>query len=431
MDQALNKKILFFSLIFLFTSCAPKPEVQLVNILEEKYANLYVNNEKQKRKVISDLKSFLQNIKLNDENINEVRRRIHQLNDGHVVLYDKRKEKNITYTNGVQFFPGSSFIARCNDCSPVIADGKYEILEVDDLPLRKYLEQKNLDVAASTPWGRHYRVIHLLNLSKDKSVNSLKLKSASGEILLTKLNWQVFKEAPPLCVSGERLKNDIFKINILSLWCDDATAATPLSREQVYENFKKQFNVIISGINDDDKIIIDIREDGGGGDKEVEYVLNAFNEKSIYMYRYKYLRKTHPGTKKILDKLWPFKTQLWSIDEYDYTNLAHRPAKTFFNNKVAVLISAGCFSSCETIASALKLENRAVVIGSRTHGGSGDPVIFPIKETPYSINLPTCVNWQKNGELYEGIGVLPDQELDQDPSIKSDNVLARAIDQVQ
>jgi hypothetical protein len=288
-----------------------------------------------------------------------------------------------------------------------------------------------LNVAASTLWGRHYRVIHLLNLSKDKSVNSLLLESTSGEIVLTKLNWRVLKEIPPQCVSGERLKKDIFKLNILSLWCDDTTAAIPMGREQVYENFKEQFNTVISKINANDKVIIDIRENGGGGDKEVEYVLNAFNEKSVYMYRYKYLRKTHPGKRKFLEKFSPFNTELWSIDEYDYTNLEHRPVKTFFTNKVAVLLSAGCFSSCETIASAFKLEKRALLIGSRTHGGSGDPVIFPIKETPYSINLPTCVNWQKNDEVYEGIGVPPDLELGQDPSIKSDNVLARAIDQVQ
>lgn len=98
---------------------------------------------------------------------------------------------------------------------------------------------------------------------------------------------------------------------------------------------------------------------------------------------------------------------------------------------MAVITSAGCFSSCETIASVLKNEKRSKVIGSTTHGGSGDPLFFPIKGTHYSLNLPTCVNWQNPGVYYEGVGVKPDIIMHQNPNIAEDNLLKAAIDLTQ
>ena len=196
-----------------------------------------------------------------------------------------------------------------------------------------------------------------------------------------------------------------------------------------------------------------MRENGGGGELEVAYVLNSFYKKSVFLYHYKYLRKTHPGLSKLKEKIWLFNHSLWAPDESYYTNHAPLSKKifienkvnsllpwapdesynvppskfTFFNNKIITLISAGCFSACETIASALKLDQRSLLMGSRTHGGSSEPFDYQIKGTPYSLNLPACLTWQKNGKLYEGVGVPPDYELLQDPLIKIDTVLSTAI----
>lgn len=427
MDHARNKLIICFLFLILSACSSRTNEEQLLHQLEDKYANLYFNDEIHKRKVISDLREYFKTHKLNDDNIKEIHKILNRINDGHVVMFDDRKEKNQRFSSEVKFIIGSDLIESCSDCSPILLKDKYEILEVNNQSFKDFLMQKKYDVAASSDWGRYFRLTRLLLEKSDSEPTTLKLKNISGKIFTTKLNWKPVSEKPLVCVSGERLSPDVFKVHVANLWCDDSRG-NGWSREQTYENFKNQFDTVMSNASENDRIIMELRENGGGGDEEVEYVLNAFNEKSVFMYHYKYLRKTHPGKRKWFEKFWPFKLSLWSDDEYQYTNLEHKPKKTFYKNKMVTMTSAGCFSSCETIASVLKNEKRSMVIGSATHGGSGDPVIFPIKGTPYSINIPTCVNWQLPGVPYEGVGVQPNIVIEQNPKIQEDNILKSAID---
>jgi hypothetical protein len=424
------KSILFLLILFGFMACSPSPEVQLVKLIEDRYANLYVNNEKQKREALEGVRNYLQGHELNDSNLDEFRSKLNQINDGHMVLFDNRNGKNIRFVSGVVFVPGTNYIEKCDNCLPVLPKDKYQIIEVNKSPLNDYLEKEKYTVAASTPWGREFRLIRLFKEKSNKDNTILKLKSSSGIVITSKLDWRISFDKAPLCVSSKRLKNDLIKLNIYNLWCDDKTVGTS-TREQIFENFKIQFDKAMSSARENDKIVIDLRENGGGGDFEVEYILNSFLKKSVILYHYKYLRKNTPGIRKWLEIFWPLKLSLWAPDEYEYTNLSRRPKKTFFNNNVITLVSAGCFSSCETIASILKLEKHSVLLGSRTHGGSGDPVIYPIKGTPFSLNIPSCLNWQSDGKFYEGVGVLPDREVLQSDMIKSDNVLTTAIDLVQ
>lgn len=429
MDHARNK-IIFCLLLLTLAACSSRtPEEQLLSHLEEKYANLYFNDEAHKRKIINGLRLFFKTNKLNDENINEIHRLLNRINDGHVVLFDERVEKNKKFSNDMKFVVGSDLVESCASCTPEVAKSKYEIIEVNNKSFKKFLIRNKYEVAASSDWGRYFRITRLLQEKNNDETTILKLRSTSGKTITTNLNWVPSSEKPPICVSGERLAPDVYKVSVKSLWCDDSRGSW--RRNKIYDNFKKQFDTTMNSANENDRIIMELRENGGGGDEEVEYILNTFNEKSVFLYHYKYLRKTTPGKQKWFEKFWPFKLSLWSDDGYQYTNISHRPKKTFYKNKMVTLISSGCFSSCETIASVLKNEKRSIVIGSVTHGGSGDPVIFPVKETPYSINIPICVNWQGPGIVYEGIGVQPNISLEQNPKIKEDNILKLAIDLTQ
>lgn len=426
MDHAHNK-IIFCLLLLILSACSSRtPEELLLRQLEEKYANLYFNNEAYKRKVIGELREYLKTHKLNDDNINEVHHILNRINDGHVVMFDNRADRNQKFSSDIKFVIGSDLIESCASCTPALTKDKYEILTVNNKPFKDFLMQNKYEVAASTDWGRYFRLTRLLQEKNNNESTVLKLKNTSGKISTTHLSWKPVISKPLVCASGERLAPNVYKVSITSLWCDDSNGSW--GRERIYDNFKKQFDSAISNANENDRIIMELRENGGGGDEEVEYTLNAFHEKSVFLYHYKYLRKTQPGKRKWFEKFWPFKLSLWSDDEYEYSNIDNRPTKTFYKNKMATIISSGCFSSCETIASVLKNEKRSVVIGSATHGGSGDPVIFPIKGTPYSINIPTCVNWQEPGLVYEGVGVQPNIVMEQNPKIKEDNILKSAID---
>lgn len=424
----LNHNKLFLFLFLLLTACrSESPEDRLISYIEQKYANLYYNNEPHKRAVIQDLRNYFKTHKLNDETIEEVRLKLNGINDGHVVLYDDRKEKNTVYVSGAKFVIGSEILESCIDCNPVIPKSKYQIMEVNKLPYTEFIKLSKNEVSASSEWGRQYRVSRLLSRKSNNTETSLKLKDINGKIITTKLMWKLLENKNPPCVTGQRIAPDIFKVHVANLWCDESNG-DDWSRQQIVDNFKLQFDTVMNEANEKDRIILELRENGGGGDEEVKYVINAFIEKQVLLYHFKYLFKTHPGKLKWITDYLPFELPLWTEEEYEYTNLVHKPKKTFYKNKMATIISSGCFSSCETIVSILKNEKRSLVIGSLTHGGSGDPVIFDIKNTHYSINLPTCVNWQVPGVVYEGVGVHPNITAYQNPNIKEDNVLNLAID---
>lgn len=423
-----RNKILFFLLTLIcFTGCSNRsPEELLIKDIEDNYANLYVNNEPQKRAVIKELRNYFKEHKLNDENIAEIKKILHRLGDGHVVLFDERKEKKIRYRSGVDFFPGSNYIKSCESCRPLVPNDKWEVLEVNSSSLAEYFEINKYLVAASSDWGREYRLMRLLQENITKTKTNLKLKSSKGKIYFTDLIWKEVVPATPDCVRGARIDEFNFKLIVSNLWCLDESKGEQ-DRLLIYENFRNQFDQALNEATSKDNIILDLRENGGGGDYEVEYVLNAFFSRSVFMYHYKYLRKTRPGKRKHFEKFWPFMLDVWSKDEYQYTDLGHKPKKTFYENKLVTLISPGCFSSCETIASTLKLEKRSKIVGTKTHGGAGDPVIFAIAGTPYSINLPTCITWQESNEFFEGVGVLPDEIIYQNKKSIKDDVLNKAI----
>lgn len=428
MDQGHNN--FFFCLLLILSACTSKtPEERLLSLIEEKYANLYYNNEPHKRAVVEDLRGYLKNHPLNDQTIEEVKTKLNHINDGHVIIFDDRKEKNTVYSSGVKFLIGSEIIESCMDCNPILPKNKYQILEVNNLSYADFYQQSQFEVAASSEWGRHYRVSRLLTQKSNNAEVVLKVKDLSGKSITTTLKWKVMDSKKSACVTGERITPDIFKVHVASLWCDESSG-TSWNREQIVENFRNQFDTVMNEANEQDKIILELRENGGGGDEEVKYIINAFIEKPVLLYHFKYLTKTHPGNMKWITEYLPFiKRPLWAADEYEYTGPAeHKPKKTFYKNKMATIISSGCFSSCETIVSILKNEKRSPVIGSVTHGGSGDPVIFDIKNTHYSINLPTCVNWQVPGMVYEGVGVQPNITAYQNPNTKEDSILNAAID---
>ena len=432
MGHVRYKLTIIIVMLFTLLSCkSERAEDHIIKLLEENYANLYINHVEEKREALRDFKEYLKTHSLNDDqNLQEIHTKINKMYDGHIILYDSRKEKNINYSSGIKFIPGSPFVKECDSCEPKIIEDKYEIIDINQRRLNDFFEKEKFSVPASTLHGRYFRIIRLLEKGPFHDEITLTLKSSTGKMLSTKIKWKQVVGSAHVCVSSERLTDNIFKLNIYSLWCDNERNGY-LSDEKILANFKSQLDAAMEGAMSTDKFIIDLRENGGGGEFEVEYVLNTFFDKSVFVSNYKYLRKSHPGLKKNFERFWPFKLGLWSPEESDVTRPQNKPKKTFYTNKIVTLISAGCFSSCEIIASVLKSEKRSFILGSTTHGGSGDPVPFHLKGTPFSINLPTSIVFQKDGSPYEGLGVAPQKELFQNANEKGDTILENAIDLIQ
>ncbi len=413
-----KKNLLLLGLVFLFTACQ-KPEELLISLLKNQYANLYVNNEPHKREVIQQLETYFKTHSLSSENEHDISLFLNQINDGHVHL--KNKLAAPSKHSDLKMVPGTFFIKECeNSCIPKIPEGKYEILEVDGMPFSRWLSLNEREVYASSPWGRRFRTSRLLTSNKLLNHYSLKYKNTKGVVFSSQVISQLIDRSIDKCVEGKRLNPKTFQIIIKTLWCDN-------NRLDLTKNFISEWDKMAERISAQDKIIIDLRENNGGDDKELMYALNAFIKNAAPIYHYQYLNVNQPGKLEKIMHLLPFKFKLWGPKGIDYIDTSLKPKHTFYENKLSVLISAGCFSSCEGLAAGFKNLTRAKLWGTKTHGGAGEPVFFDIPKTTYSINLPTCVTWQGNKELIEGIGVSPHQTFEDSLNLPGDALLSAAI----
>ena len=82
-----------------------------------------------------------------------------------------------------------------------------------------------------------------------------------------------------------------------------------------------------------------------------------------------------------------------------------------YAGKLAVVIDAGCVSTCEVVAAALRADAGALLVGETTGGSSGAPVAVTLPTSHASIAIPTWELTSAEGKPVEGDGVVPDVEV--------------------
>ena len=97
------------------------------------------------------------------------------------------------------------------------------------------------------------------------------------------------------------------------------------------------------------------------------------------------------------------------------TRQVHPHGKKHYAGPVVGLIGPGCVSSGEGFALMLKALPRAKLIGLPTRGASGNPqpVLLP---NGLKVHYSTWVPLQLDGQPFEGQGIAPAQQVDEDPS---------------
>ncbi len=85
-----------------------------------------------------------------------------------------------------------------------------------------------------------------------------------------------------------------------------------------------------------------------------------------------------------------------------------QPAGKGFHGPVAVIVDAGCVSTCELVAAALRGDVGAAVVGDTTGGSSGAPLPVDLPASKGSVNVPTWNMVAADGKPVESDGVVPD-----------------------
>ncbi len=143
-------------------------------------------------------------------------------------------------------------------------------------------------------------------------------------------------------------------------------------------------------LSNSDAIIIDLRRNGGGRPKVIQFLCSYFVKPGVHLntlyYRYKNLKE-----------------QFWT--------LPYVPGKRMVDKDLYILTSGWTFSGGEEFAYNLKNLKRATLIGEKTRGGAhdekqvsiGDQFVLQIP-VGRAFNPVTNTNW-------EGVGVEPDIKI--------------------
>jgi C-terminal processing protease CtpA/Prc len=168
-------------------------------------------------------------------------------------------------------------------------------------------------------------------------------------------------------------------------------------------------------------LVIDLRGDRGGVDFVGERLIADLAEGRATLATYRVLvapetLALRPRWKDLAPEADGFSTvQTLAVDA--------RAAGAGFHGKLAVVIDAGCISTCEMIASALRARLHATLVGETTGGSSGAPVEVALPASGGKLAIPTWNLVSADGLPIEGDGVAPDVEV-----VPTADALAAGVD---
>lgn len=340
-------------------------EAALLDILKNKYSNIEVNKS-HKTQVIAVIEALSKDKKLRDH-FPLYQSLIQKMGDGHLVLKEKNPGEEVSFQ--VELKIQKKLYAKL----PGEIEFK-EVQKIDSFSVNEWVKRFSHHVSASTEHGKRYRTLKLLESRKEGLFEVGTLSLADKRVL------RLEKKKTPLkasCISGFPYDESSYVLRVNSFWCEGESSV----RSKVFKNFKQALDRQIEKATPYKKIILDLRDNGGGADDEVRYLLGHLISKKVFLYSYQFV-----GKEKISEYLEPLPNSLG-------------------NKAIVVLINGGCFSACEVVAAVLKDGENRNLVGERTHGGAGDPLY---KEFSNSIlTYPSCLVWRQNGSLYEGLGVMP------------------------
>ena len=101
------------------------------------------------------------------------------------------------------------------------------------------------------------------------------------------------------------------------------------------------------------------------------------------------------------------------FSEWHYLVLDHGAGEDsfFYDQPVAILSDAGCFSATDIFLGALELLPRVTLIGTASSGGSARSQAFRLPRTGIEVRCASMASFRPDGRLYDGRGIEVDLEV--------------------
>ncbi|HTR53581.1 MAG TPA: S41 family peptidase [Kofleriaceae bacterium] len=195
---------------------------------------------------------------------------------------------------------------------------------------------------------------------------------------------------------------------------------------------EQQIDDALASVRDAPALVVDLRGDRGGIDVVGQRIVADLAEGKASLGTYRVL--VAPETLVVRPRWNGIARQADGFSPPQPLAIDAQPAGKGFHGRLAVLVDAGCVSTCEVIAAALRADLRATLVGETTGGSSGAPVEVTLPTSHGEIAIPTWNLTAADGKPIEGDGVVPDVEVFATPdalAAGTDLPLQTAIDRVQ
>ncbi|MBF0362073.1 MAG: hypothetical protein HQK49_13745 [Oligoflexia bacterium] len=452
----------------------------------------FVKNNKYIDNLFKQLKGEDLNVLNKTQYVSHIDKIIRGLHDGHLRLTPPDDVQEISRYSGMKIArvkEGYALVAcdyenNCKDLNIASIDSinsidsmnsktslPLEVIKIDDTEIDTWLLEDSKYQYGSTLYGRisqslerlysHVRLpyyipaktITLRSFTKSLKSDS-KFNNSSNDEFTKEIKWKITNFANELhsskkvqdtnvnqcskngtgwtqknrkCVVVTDLKNGIYQLKVSTFWC---AFSSDDSEPKTVQNFKDQFNSEIKKIENPKNIILDLRDNGGGGDEEGRNLAGLFIDDKEFWIKISHLLTGSPWYLK----LWSLFDGEWQKPLTVFVSVNKEYRKKFINSKLFILTNNNCFSTCDVVVSSLKSANAGLVVGERTHGGAGDPNKWTSPYSNFTVDYPTALVWKKNGELIEGNST--DVDLEIIPSINdykqhSDPVLMLLLNKIQ
>jgi C-terminal processing protease CtpA/Prc len=166
------------------------------------------------------------------------------------------------------------------------------------------------------------------------------------------------------------------------------------------EAIVREFDNVFHEILNSNGLIIDIRENGGGNSSNGNAIIGRLTNKPLLGSRWKSPQHT------AVFKAWKMQEKFYEGNANSIPVQGDRP----FLGPIVILTGAGTISAAEDFLIPLHAAGRAILVGEKTAGTTGQPLII---ELPKGGKARICTKHDTypDGKEFVGIGIIPDVEV--------------------
>lgn len=292
-----------------------------------------------------------------------------------------------------------------------------EVLAVNGIPTQDHINQYVYPyIVASTQHDKNNKVAHYLTYGIIGTTYDLDCRLPNGQRKTITVTLAPYKEMELYPATPQREMVD-FK------WLDNKMAYITINTfmDNNGKSVIKEFEKFLPELYKAKKMIIDIRENGGGNSGNSHAIVEYLTKDSVVHLSRWYTREHNSAYKSwspniqatigIEDNEWAKKAYLMGQDNYYYAS-DYSPAPITANKKrliipTAVLIGNNTFSAAEDFLIYVDNLEHVIKIGEPTGGSTGNPWFFDL---PGGGNGQVCTkkDTYPDGRIFVGVGVLPD-----------------------